>query len=160
MRHGKAVKEAASGHDFDRGLEERGKSDVQEVIQQLVKSKHIPELIVASPAKRTLKTAEIALSELKLKREQLLLESSIYEAHISDLMHVIRELDDTCKTVLLVGHNPSITSMVGSLTPSFIEHTPTSGLSVIKLNVPTWQLVQAKKGTLSLSIFPKHKSKI
>ncbi len=158
MRHGKAIKEVASGVDYDRGLEERGKTDVGEVIQTLSKTKFIPELIVASPAKRTLKTAEIALLELKLKKDKLLFESSIYEAQIKDLMHVIRELDDHYKTVLLIGHNPSITSLVGMLTPSFIEHTPTSGLSVISLKVDTWQLVQQQKGKLELTISPKHKS--
>jgi phosphohistidine phosphatase len=158
MRHGKAIKEASSGFDYDRGLEERGKNDVSEVIQSLAKTKFLPELIVASPAKRTLKTAEIALAELKLKKDKLLFESSIYEAHFKDIFHVIRELDDNYKTVLLIGHNPSITSMVGLLTPSFIEHTPTSGLHIISLKVSTWQLVLQPIGKLELTIHPKHKS--
>ncbi len=158
MRHGKAIKEVASGLDYDRGLEGRGKTDAAEVIQALSKTKFIPEIIIASPAKRTLKTAEIALSELKLKKNKLLFESSIYEAQIKDLMHVIRELDDNYNTVLLIGHNPSITSIVGHLTPNFIEHTPTSGLSVISIKVETWQLVQQQNGKLEITINPKHKT--
>jgi hypothetical protein len=44
------------------------------------------------------------------------------------------------------------------LTPSFIEHTPTSGLFVISLKVETWQLVQQQSGKLELTINPKHKT--
>ena len=158
MRHGKAIKDTANSFDYERGLEERGKADVAEVIQALQKTKFLPELIVASPAKRTLKTAEIALAELNLKKDKLIFESSIYEAQMNDLMHVIREITDQCNTVLLVGHNPSITGMVGMLTLQFLEHVPTSGLSVISLNVPTWQLVQPHKGKLELTLAPKHKT--
>lgn len=158
MRHGKAIKTTANGIDYERGLEDRGKAEAAEVIQALQKTRFIPELIVASPAKRTLKTAEIALAELNLKKDKLILESSIYEAHMSDLIHVIREISDQHHTVLLVGHNPSITGMVGMLTPQFLEHVPTSGLSVISLKVPTWQLVQPHKGKLELTLAPKHKT--
>jgi hypothetical protein len=49
-------------------------------------------------------------------------------------------------------------SLIGHLTPSFIEHTPTSGLFVISLKVETWQLVQQQSGKLELTINPKHKT--
>lgn len=155
LRHGKAVKESPSGNDYDRTLEERGKAEVSQMSHLLKEKKFIPEIIVASPAKRTSKTAEIVLKELGLNKSQLEFESSIYDASLQDLMHVIRALNNTYSTVMLVGHNPSITGLVGFLTPTFLEHVPTSGLVSIELNISIWQMAQPQCGKLLWHKGPK-----
>ncbi|MFY8166321.1 MAG: SixA phosphatase family protein [Sediminibacterium sp.] len=153
MRHAKAEKDSVKASDFERDLEERGKKDALFMAQLLGKTKFIPAQIVASPANRTKQTASIVSKELKVKNLEL--DSNIYEADISDLMHVLREFDDQFKQILLVGHNPSITGIVGYLTQSFVEHIPTSGIVVVELPALTWKQIQNRTGKVLWHQSPK-----
>lgn len=146
MRHAKAQKESPDGSDFSRELEVRGTKDAILMTQSLAQTRFIPQQIVASPAMRTKKTMEIVAQELKLKPENLDLDSGLYEADLSDIMHVIHGLNDTYNCVMVVGHNPSITSIIGYLSDMFAEHIPTSGIVVVAFEDNTWKLVQTRKG--------------
>lgn len=158
MRHGKAMKEQGFGEDFDRDLEERGKKDAADMARALLKTKYIPDLILASPAKRTRKTAQIVCDELKLSNQNLVFETTMYNAEINDLLHLIREQDDAHKTVMLVGHNPSMTVMIGFLSNTFAAHLPTSGIVVVELDEKTWKLTQSRRGNLVWHSLPKGQS--
>ncbi|MDZ4667643.1 MAG: histidine phosphatase family protein [bacterium] len=153
MRHGKAQKGFGLVSDFDRKLEERGFQDALLVAKALGKSKFIPQYLVASPAMRTKSTALVVSKELKIKNLEL--DNAIYEASIDDLMKVIRGFDDHVETAMLVGHNPSITGMVGYLTDTFIEHVPTSGIVVVKFAESTWKITNNRTGKLIWNQTPK-----
>jgi phosphohistidine phosphatase len=155
MRHAKALKESDDLSDHNRQLSDKGKEDAKVMSESLKKENFIPELIVSSTAKRTHKTAKIIQENLVLKPSSLLLESDLYEATTSDILHVIRSLSDNLNTVMLVGHNPSFTGMIGLLSQTFIENLPTSGIAVIQFNFPTWKLIQNKSGNLVWFMYPK-----
>ena len=155
MRHAKALKESVDLSDHNRQLSDKGKEDAKVMSESLKKENFIPELIVSSTAKRTHKTAKIIQENLVLKPSSLLLESDLYEATTSDILHVIRSLSDNLNTVMLVGHNPSFTGMIGLLSQTFIENLPTSGIAVIQFNFPTWKLIQNKSGNLVWFMYPK-----
>jgi phosphohistidine phosphatase len=154
MRHAKAVKGSYS-NDYERDLEERGKRDAAFVAAALHKSNIKPDLIVASPSNRTKKTALIVARELNLDIQQIEFETSIYEAEIEDLMHVIRSFNDKHKTILLIGHNPSMTGIIGYLSNTFLDHLPTSGIVVVDLQESTWKQTQSRKGKVVWSLSPK-----
>lgn len=153
MRHGKAEKLTHNTPDFERNLEDRGKKDAANMAHLLSQTKYIPELIIASPANRTKQTAHILSKELSIKNIEL--DTQIYEAEISDLMHVLRETNDQYNTIALVGHNPSITVIVGYLSNTYLEHVPTSGIVVVELATDTWRLTQARIGKLVWQKNPK-----
>lgn len=155
MRHAKALKESDDLSDHNRQLSDKGKEDAKVMSESLKKENFIPELIVSSTAKRTHKTAKIIQENLVLKPSFLLLESDLYEATTSDILHVIRSLSDNLNTVMLVGHNPSFTGMIGLLSQTLIENLPTSGIAVIQFNFPTWKLIQNKSGNLVWFMYPK-----
>jgi phosphohistidine phosphatase len=155
LRHAKALKESDDLSDHNRQLSDKGKEDAKVMSESLKKENFIPELIVSSTAKRTHKTAKIIQENLVLKPSSLLLESDLYEATTSDILHVIRSLSDNLNTVMLVGHNPSFTGMIGLLSQTFIENLPTSGIAVIQFNFPTWKLIQNKSGNLVWFMYPK-----
>lgn len=154
MRHAKATK-GSFNSDYERDLEERGKKDAAAMATALHKSNIKPDLIVASPSTRTKKTALIVAKELNLDLQNIEFETSIYEAEINDLMHVIRSFNDKHKTILLIGHNPSMTGIVGYLTNTFLDHLPTSGIVVVDLQESTWKQTQNRKGRVIWSLSPK-----
>jgi phosphohistidine phosphatase len=155
MRHAKALKESADLSDHNRDLSDKGKEDTKLMANALKKEKFIPDVLVSSTSKRTLKTSKILLEELKLKSDVLSLESDLYEAGISDIMHTIRSIPDNVKSAMLIGHNPSFTGMIGILTSTFVENLPTSGIAIIQLDIKTWKLAQNQSGKLVWFMHPK-----
>jgi phosphohistidine phosphatase len=156
MRHAKSAWDIPGQSDFDRTLNERGKKDAPEMGKRIRKKEFTPQLIVSSPAKRALKTAREVAKELDYDEKNIQQETEIYEADIDDLMHVIRSFDDTADNVLIVGHNPSFTGMVGTLTNTFIENMPTAGIALIRFDIQSWKQVSKHTGTLEWFDYPKN----
>jgi phosphohistidine phosphatase len=156
MRHAKSAWDIPGQSDFDRTLNERGKKDAPEMGKRIRKKEFTPQLIVSSPAKRALKTAREVAKELDYDEKNIQQETEIYEADIDDLMHVIRSFDDTADNVLMVGHNPSFTGMVGTLTNTFIENMPTAGIALIRFDIQSWKQVSKHTGTLEWFDYPKN----
>lgn len=148
MRHGKAIKTAPDGLDFNRTLDERGKTEAALMAKVLLQKHYKPEFMVASPAKRTRKTAEIVAKEFGIENSSLDFDSAIYECGIYDLLHVIRELPDQHNCCMIVGHNPAITGMCGLLTTKFLEHVATAGVVVLSFPFETWKMIQPHAGKL------------
>jgi len=159
FRHAKAEKNDLV-QDFDRGLTERGKTDALEMSKRLSKKGFNPDLIISSSAKRTTKTARIIAELFGYDERNIDLNSQIYHANVEDLLLIIRELDDKFSNVILVGHNPTVTGIIGYLTPNFIEHIPTSGCAEMQFDVKTWKMIKQSSGNLSFIDFPSNAKSI
>jgi phosphohistidine phosphatase len=155
MRHAKAVHADGLQNDFDRNLNERGKEDAAEMSKRLLDKKLITDLIICSAAKRTFKTAKIAAEQLSYNQDNIQKEFELYNCTVDEALNVIRHINDDYKTVLLVGHNPSITSLGGYLTSVLIESLPTSGLVCIGFKGISWKQVARNMGELSWVDLPK-----
>ena len=58
------------------------------------------------------------------------IDERIYAASVDELVEVVQELPDDVRTAVLVGHNPGIEELVGSLTGTWVQ-MPTSAVAVI-----------------------------
>lgn len=155
MRHAKSSWDNPGESDFDRTLNERGKKDAPEMAHRIQKKEFNPQLIVCSPAKRTQKTARLVAEVLGYNEKKIELETSMYDADISDLLHTIRTLEDDLNRVMMIGHNPGFTGLIGTLTTSLIANLPTSGVALIQFNIKSWKQVSNHSGTLEWIDFPK-----
>ncbi len=115
MRHGPAEDEAASGKDGDRALTPSGRDRVRIVTRELIKRGKTPQFVMSSPLVRARQTAEIVLQEAGLASSALELRDELaMTGHAHDL---IREVVTTKrKRVILVGHEPELSSLVFELT--------------------------------------------
>ncbi|MES2559538.1 MAG: histidine phosphatase family protein [Bacteroidota bacterium] len=156
MRHAKSSWDIPGQSDFDRTLNERGKKDAPEMAHRIKQKGFQPQLMVCSPAKRTQKTAKIVAEVLGYNEKKIDLETAIYDADISDLLHVIRSLDDTQNRVMMIGHNPGFTGLIGILTNSLVENLPTAGVALIHFDIKSWKQVASQSGTLVWLDFPKN----
>jgi phosphohistidine phosphatase len=159
MRHAKALQAEAGEMDFNRNLADRGKHDASEMGKRLHKKSFQPDLIIASSANRTLKTAKIVAHELGYDEHLVVGEQDIYEAGVFDVLRVIRNTPDEVKKMILVGHNPTITGLVGYLSNQLVEHVPTAGVALITFDVKTWHQISAGIGKLNLFDAPKNSHK-
>jgi len=156
MRHAKASKEEVYHVDFERPLTERGKKDAVDMALRLANLSIRPNSIISSPARRTSKTAKIVAEVLNIDSAHISFDSQIYEASTDDLLCAIRHGKNESNCILLIGHNPSITGLIGVLTDTFSDSLPTSGIAIIELDIEVWKLTNKRTGKLLLVDYPKN----
>ena len=88
------------------------------------------DLAVVSPAHRARTTWELASAELT-RQPETRIDDRVYNASVSDLLDVVRDLPDEAPTVVLVGHNPGFEDLASLLTNEPVS-MPTSALAVLE----------------------------
>ena len=129
MRHAKAVQAADPLADIARTLMDRGERDARRVGERLRPHYGKPDLIVASPAARALRTAQLVAATLDYTPSEIALERELYLAEPSMLLETVARQAPTLQTLLLVGHNPGLTELVHELLPAFtVDDLPTAAV--------------------------------
>src|SRR5262245_57005344 len=105
LRHAKSSWDSPAARDYDRPLAPRGERDAPRIGKALRDADIDLDLVVSSPAVRARQTAELVLKAARYEGA-VQFEEAIYEAAVTALMDVVRDLPDTAETAMLVGHNP------------------------------------------------------
>jgi phosphohistidine phosphatase len=156
LRHAKASPAEAALSDFDRLLTERGERDARSLAERLARAPRVPTRIVASPAARTRRTAEIAAEALGHPAAGVLLDDGLYLGSTAAILAAIARHDDV-DSLLIVGHNPGLSELVLELAPEFpLDDLPTSGLVGIDTDTPTWLTLSNARCRLRCYDFPKN----
>lgn len=129
IRHAKSEKNAIN--DFDRDINQRGKSDAKLMGKRLKKHSVQPDIIFSSTAKRSLKTAAIIAKEINFKKD-IIQTDELYEASIQTLKDFISSLKNDLKNIFIIGHNPTLTEICEILSDSSIGNIPTCGIFCIE----------------------------
>jgi phosphohistidine phosphatase len=138
IRHAKSSWAEIGAKDFDRALDDRGHRDAPKMAKILRGMGFVPDLIVSSPAKRAITTAQYFAKEYEIPFEKIDLQPDIYEASESDLLHVIRGISNGAQTVLLFGHNPTLTYFPNRYSEDLIDNVPTCGIVQLSVNTEGW----------------------
>jgi len=157
LRHGKSSWKDEAALDVERPLNGRGRRASQTVGAFLKREGITPDLVLSSSAIRARQTTEIVMEAAKLKTD-VRFDERIYEASAQRLLEVVRRIEKSKKTVLLVGHNPGLEDFLKVLTGT-VELMPTATLAKVVLNVSTWADVSDKDATLEWIIKPKELQK-
>jgi phosphohistidine phosphatase len=148
LRHAKAEKSDGRLPDRERPLTGHGRHDAEGVGRRLAHQDVRPDLIVSSPATRARQTAEVVATELAYPEEAIRLDERVYEAEVTDLLHVVRETSDDTGVILLVGHNPAMAELAAQLTSGAVEHMPTAALACVDVETTHWRQIEPGKGSL------------
>lgn len=155
VRHGKSDWAGSNTADFDRPLNHRGHKNAPEMAARISGQQLIPELIVSSPAKRAITTAQHFATVWKMPHQNIQKEPSIYEANTTALLKVVNRLNNDCDRIALFGHNPGLTDFVNYLTNGHFYEMPTAGVVVIDFPFDDWFLVSQHTGSLLFFDYPK-----
>jgi phosphohistidine phosphatase len=157
MRHAKSSWSFDDLSDRERPLNDRGRDDAPRMGQALVKRAIHLDLLVSSPAVRALSTAVLVARELSYPHDKIKVESSIYEADLDTLLAVVHELPDEASSVLLTGHNPTITDVANYLSPSPLSgEMPTAGVLCLHFQTEHW--AEAKQANAEFYFFDSPKN--
>jgi len=149
VRHAKSGDATPGMTDFDRPLEEKGELNAKTVGEYLKRKNTLIDLVVISPSKRTQQTAEIICAEIGYGIERIQRDSSIYGCTLETYLEVIKNLDDSKNSVMVVGHNPATTQLANFLQKKQdIQDVPTGGIIAIEFSVATWKEAVESGGKL------------
>ena len=155
LRHAKS-ETPGDGPDLQRQLTEKGRADATAAGAWLAAEGLRPDLVICSPATRTrqtwhgvavgLGTADPAAAAPDVRYEQRL-----YDGGRTEVIDLLRAVPDEVGTVLIVGHNPTMSDVSVLLRtdredPDF-EGLKTCGLAVHRLD-GSWS--QAEPGSMEL----------
>ncbi len=156
IRHAKSSWTLTDLHDSYRPLNERGYRDAQEMSLRLKKAGVKPDLIVSSHGVRALSTALIFARQLGYAQSAIRIVERLYESTTTEYMKTIGEFPNEVNTVLLFGHNPTISDTVNLLTGAEGMALPTTGIAKIVFKHSTWMECADQSGKLELLDYPKN----
>jgi phosphohistidine phosphatase len=155
IRHAKA-ETSFTVNDFERPLNERGKSDALIMAKRVLEKNIVIDAFVASPAKRAKKTAELFCKAYNGKDGDIVFVSALYHAPAEIFYEVIKNLDDSFNTIAIFAHNPGVSYFVNKLTNVHIDGMPTCAVFAVQATIDNWKdFYRAKKEFLFFD-YPKN----
>jgi len=161
LRHCEAYHFEENKSDHEKQLNDNGRKCARLLKNWFEKNNIVLDYVLTSSANRTLTTANIIFSDYENKIYQ---KKELYLCDYKDILKELKILDNNFNSVIIVGHEPSISESLKFLisycrpdleyvTKSFY---PTGGLSVINFNITNWNKIEEKTGILDAFITPHY----
>jgi len=155
IRHAKSDWNDYEFNDFERPLNQKGLRNAPLMAQRL-KLLNVPvERILASPATRAIHTAQIFAEFLDYPVQKIIKVPELYQADTKTFLQTINQLPQEAETVMIFGHNPTITDMIEYLADHKIDKLPTTGIAMIAFDLEDWKMVSRDSGELKMLDYPK-----
>jgi phosphohistidine phosphatase len=159
VRHAKAVARGPAINDIKRSLVQQGRADAR-ILAKLMKSKGVrPDALYSSPANRALETAQVFAEALKQPVQSIVLDDAIYDEGAEGLFSLVRKFNDRHNSVMIFGHNPSLTDFAAFLVKGFDKNIPKSGAVCISFKAKHWSKIAEGQGKLGRLVFPSKKDR-
>ena len=152
LRHAQAENIDALKIDADRPLTKTGKKNAFNIGKYLQKEVDQIDKVICSPTKRTKQTLENL--NINCKNSEFI--PSIYGSQTNTLFKLIQSQKKSIMTLLLIGHNPSVTQLTSFFYGKYISEIPTCGLIKIEFNVKSWVDISDKTKTSFKYHYPKN----
>ena len=154
VRHGKAVPAHANIADADRLLTDTGVARTWKVAEYMAESKPLIDHIIASPAERAFTTALIIADKLGIPTAKVVTDEKLFTGDDSDALDMIEALDDSVKSVMIVGHNPVITMVANRFASPKLDSLPTTGVVSVHLETEKWADLKTAKVIQNFTVWP------
>lgn len=139
--------------DHQRPLKGRGCKDAPLVANYVASKLPAPQLLLSSDAVRAEKTAIYFKDAFQIAEKDFKVTNELYDFSGQQLMKVLYELPNDLHTVMIVGHNHALTSVVNMLGNSYIGNVSTSGFVAITFDTDQWNTIST--GVTIKTVFPK-----
>ena len=155
IRHAKSD-QSFFGNDFERPLNERGKTDAPVMAKRLLEKTVKPDALFVSPAARAKRTAELFADTLDISLKDIIYISALYHAQSEVFYDVVASLPDEQDTVAVFSHNPGITHFVNSLDTGIqIDNMPTCAIFAVSADIGNWTAFSKAKKKFLFFDYPK-----
>ncbi|HEY4125476.1 MAG TPA: histidine phosphatase family protein [Rhizomicrobium sp.] len=166
LRHAKAVPAGPADDDFARELAPRGHSDATRLGVHLHDGNMKPDLVLCSPARRTLETWQ-DVSQAFGKPPKAEFPETFYLASAGIILAELRRAPAKAESLMAIGHNPGLESLALHLVRRpktdrakervriMAEGFPTCALAIFEFDIETWKQLEAGQGELTSFLRPK-----
>jgi phosphohistidine phosphatase len=134
LRHAKSAWPDVADHD--RPLARRGQRDAPRAGRWLRQSGYVPDLVVCSTARRARETWQLAAAELA-SAPVVRFEPRVYQAGADDLLDLVRQTPPEVRTLLVVGHEPTMRALTLLLAAAAADGSDPGPLERVRLKFPT-----------------------
>ncbi len=154
LRHAKSSWSDAFQPDIERPLAERGWHDAPRMGAWIAENTSL-DLAILSPARRAQETFFASKLEIPLKTDERL-----YPTQSGNVLRLLNGLDESCRHILIVGHNPGISNSVRNFLTSFpdnpkLEDMPTCSCAILEFPNQNWHELNFSCASLKAFMRPK-----
>ena len=136
MRHAKSDWSNGSQSDHERPLNRRGKRDAPNMAGWLAECNLIPDLILVSSSQRTRETVGL-MKEIWQTDPKIDYQEGLYHSSPEEIIAAVQSNPGEHQTVMVVAHNPGMTSLVSHFAGDFVE-MPTAAIAIFQPTCESW----------------------
>ena len=156
LRHAKSSWDFPDLRDFERPLAARGDREAPLMGRRFLERESSVERIISSPAVRARATAKLMAEAIGFPADEIVSNPDLYFCGPSMYLKAASLVDDDFNSLMLVGHNPTITDFANEMTNADIANIPTCGLVELALPIDHWSEISPGNSTLVEFDFPKN----
>lgn len=136
MRHGEALQ--SQSDDFNRPLTAQGILQASEIGARLSTFQKQPDLTLCSAALRTRQTLDAAFNAAEWDAQPAHIEKSIYTMNDAALMIRIAETSEDAASLMIIGHNPTISDIARTFKPEATGFSPATAAILTWKGEKSW----------------------
>jgi len=155
MRHAKSSWEEPGVSDADRPLIPKGVRKTKLIVDFLVKRETTIDLMISSPAIRAYETARIMAAGLKYPLNKIRTDRKIYDGYYDRILDIIYGTSSDIRSLMIFGHNPTITNLANLFLHPGIDNMPTSCVVCLSFDTGKWEEIPSKEAVQEFIVFPK-----
>lgn len=155
VRHAKSSWEEPGTKDIDRPLMEKGVIKTQRIIDYFIKNKITVDLMISSPAIRAYETAKLMAKGIDYPVKDIKQENKIYDGYYDRILDIIYNTPREVNSLMIFGHNPTITHLANLFLHPGIDMLPTSGVAAISFDTDKWEKIPGTEPKKEFILFPK-----
>ena len=155
VRHAKSSWEEPGVSDTDRPLIPKGVKKTKLIVDFLLKRATTIDLMISSPAVRAFETARIIAEGLNYPVKKIKTDRKIYDGYYDRILDIIYGTSNDMNSLMIFGHNPTITNLANLFLHPGIDNMPTSCVVCLSFDVAQWEDVPSKEAIKEFVVFPK-----
>lgn len=155
VRHAKSSWEVSGISDAERPLIPKGIKKTGKVIDFLNKRGTLAGLIISSPAVRALETAKLVAAGIGYPPERIRIEQGIYDSTVTRMLDLVYAVSNDIESLMIVGHNPTITEVANVFLRPGIEIMPTSAIVCLSFDTDAWEEIPGSAVVDEFFVYPK-----
>jgi phosphohistidine phosphatase len=140
LRHAKASWDDPAAPDHARSLNQRGRQAAQAMRDAMQRLELQADLVLVSSARRTLQTLQSLGPWISPNAVEPM--DALYLAAAPDMLHLLRQVAPTMRSVLLIAHNPGLHDLALTLTDRDPAESDAPGAATLANTYPTTGLAQ------------------
>ncbi len=155
LRHAETLEKQTGQLDKDRELTARGIVQATQAGTYLKENKIRIDAIFSSSAIRTNMTTAIVADAIRCDSRNIFYHDELYEATTRTFLQFINAISDEHRSVMCVGHNPSITYLAEYLTKADVGEMSPGSLVIITTTSDQWAALSEGTATFVKHIYPQ-----